>query len=144
MTEIEPIRLRGKLDLMTTYLDRLKAYESVTLEEYLADYDKQLVVERLLQLIIQVALDLNRYFLKQLQVEQPAKNFDGFIEIAKHGIITSELAEILAESGSLRNRLVHVYDEINPVLVYRSIQKALQYYPIYQRQVTAYIDSLEV
>lgn len=55
-----------------------------------------------------------------------------------------ELAEQLAPSGSLRNRLVHMYEEIDPVKVHEAIQKALQVYRIYQRQVTNYLDLLEV
>lgn len=143
MTEIEPVIVLSKLDFMMKYLDNLKRFESVTLEEYLADYKEQLVVERLLQLIIQVAIDVNKYFLKELQLEQPESNFETFIEIGRRGIITMELAEKLAPSGSLRNRLVHLYEEIDPVKVYKAIYNALQNYPIYQRQVTSYLDSLE-
>jgi len=59
------------------------------------------------------------------------------------GIITNELARELSQSGSLRNRLVHLYDEIDPRKVYPAIQKALQFYPIYQRQIANYLNSLE-
>ncbi len=143
MSEIEPLRVLNKLDLMTDYLERLKRFESITLEVFLGDRDVQLVVERLLQLIIQVAIDINRYLLKQLEIEQPDSNFDLFIEVGKQGIITRELAGMLAESGSFRNRLVHLYDEIDPARVHQAIQKALQNYPTYQRQITSYLDSLE-
>lgn len=144
MTAINPVIVLTKLDFMMNYLDSLKGFESVTLEEYLEDYNKQLVVERLLQLIIQVAIDINRYFLKQLEIEQPETNFEIFIEVGRRGIIAMELAEQLAPSGSLRNRLVHMYEEIDPVKVHEAIQKALQAYRIYQRQVTTYLDLLEV
>lgn len=144
MTAINPVIVLTKLDFMIKYLDSLKCFESVTLEEYIDDYNKQLVVERLLQLIIQVAIDINRYFLKQLEVEQPETNFEIFIEVGRRGIIAMELAEQLAPSGSLRNRLVHMYEEIDPVKVHEAIQKTLQTYRIYQRQVTNYLDLLEV
>jgi len=144
MTAINPVIVLTKLDFMMKYLNSLKGFESITLEEYLDDYNKQLVVERLLQLIIQVAIDINRYFLKQLEIEQPETNFEIFIEVGRRGIIAMELAEQLAPSGSLRNRLVHMYEEIDPVKVHEAIQKALQVYRIYQRQVTNYLDLLEV
>jgi len=117
MTTIEPVIVLNKLDFMTSYLDNLKRFASVTLENYLDDYNQQLAVERLLQLIIQVAIDINRYFLKKLELEQPATNYETFIEVSRRGIITMELAEKLAPSGSLRNRLVHIYEEIDPVKV---------------------------
>ena len=55
-----------------------------------------------------------------------------------------ELAERLAPSGILCNILVYMYAEITPVKVYEAIQKTLQSYPIYQRQVTKYLDLLDV
>ena len=143
MTKVEPVIVLSKLNFMTLYLDNLKYFESVTLEEYLADYREQLVAERLLQLIIQVSLDIHKYLLKRLEIEQPKNSFETFIKVAKQGIITMKLAEKLAPSGSLRNRLVHIYEEIDPVKVYEAIHNALQNYPIYQRQVKDYLDSLE-
>ena len=141
MNKIEPEIVLSKLDFMTDYLDRLSAFESITLEEYLNDRGKQLIIERLLQLIIQVALDVNRYLLKRLELPQPNSNFDVFIEVSNCGIITTNLASVLSQSGVLRNRLVHLYDEIDPVKVHQAIDSVLQNYPIYQRQVTTYLDS---
>ncbi|MEG3833446.1 type VII toxin-antitoxin system HepT family RNase toxin [Microcoleus sp. Z1_C3] len=142
MKEIEPAIVLAKLDFMTDYLESLSSFESITLEEYLSDRGKQLIVERLLQLIVQVAIDVNRYLLKRLEVQQPNSNFDVFIEVSNCGIITAELASILSQSGVLRNRLVHLYDEIDPVKVHQAIDIVLQKYPIYQRQVSTYLDSL--
>ncbi|MEG4332691.1 DUF86 domain-containing protein [Microcoleus sp. AT9_A2] len=142
MKEIEPAIVLAKLDFMTDYLESLSSFESITLEEYLSDRGKQLIVERLLQLIVQVAIDVNRYLLKRLEVQQPNSNFDVFIEVSNCGIITAELAKILSQSGVLRNRLVHLYDAIDPVKVHQAIALVLQKYPIYQRQVTTYLDSI--
>lgn len=141
MTTIEPMRVLNKLDFMANYLEELKQFESVSLEVYLSDRRMQLVVERLLQLIIQIAIDINRYLLKELGITQPESNFELFIQVGENGIITSDLAAILAYSGSFRNRLVHLYEEIDPVKVHQAIQTALQYYPIYQRQIATYLDS---
>lgn len=142
MTEIDPDIVINKLVFLDKYLKKLAEFESVILSEYLNDINQQLVVERLLQLTIQVALDINRYLLKQLERDQPESNFATFIEVGNCGIITPELAKVLAPSGSLRNRLVHIYEEIDPVQVHTDIKIALQYYPMYQRQVTSYLDSL--
>jgi uncharacterized protein YutE (UPF0331/DUF86 family) len=141
MKKIEPEIVLAKLDFMTDYLDSLSAFESITLENYLSDRGKQLAIERLLQLIIQVAIDVNRYLLKRLEVQQPNSNFDLFIEVSNCGIITADLAGVLSQSGVLRNRLVHLYDELDPIKVHQAIDIILQNYPIYQRQVASFLDS---
>ncbi|MBP0040589.1 MAG: DUF86 domain-containing protein [Roseofilum sp. SBFL] len=128
MTEIKPIVL-GKMKFLNRYLRELDSFALISLQDYLDDTQGQFTVERLLQLSFQVAIDVNRYLLKTLNLPQPEKNFDTFIEMSRCGILTPELAKILAPSGSLRNRLVHMYDEIDQVKIHECIQLALQEYP---------------
>ena len=92
MTEINLEIVMKKLGFLDLYLKELANFESVTLSDYLNNRNQQLVVERLLQLTIQVALDINRYLLKQLQIDRPESNFATFIEIGNCGISTPELA----------------------------------------------------
>ncbi|MDJ1182040.1 type VII toxin-antitoxin system HepT family RNase toxin [Roseofilum casamattae] len=143
MTTVDPNIVLRKLGFLDNYLNELQFFRAILLNDYLADRNSQLVVERLLQLSFQVAIDVNRYLLKTLNIPQPETNFDAFLEMSRCGILTPELAKILAPSGSLRNRLVHLYDEIDPVKVHECIQLALQEYPKYQRQILQYLDTLE-
>ena len=58
-------------------------------------------------------------------------------------MITQELAVQLAASTGMRNRLVHQYEEIDNLIVFGAIPKALHQYSLYVQQITAYLDSLE-
>jgi len=42
------------------------------------------------------------------------------------------------------NRLVHQYEAINNELVFKAIPIALSQFPLYLKQITDYLDSLEV
>ncbi|MBW4675383.1 MAG: DUF86 domain-containing protein [Desmonostoc geniculatum HA4340-LM1] len=136
--EIVLVRLR----LITKYYNTLKEYRSTSLDEFLADFRQQLVVERLLQLMAQAAIDINEHILSKLSPGNSVTNFEGFIELSKYQVITPELAQQIAPSSGLRNRLVHEYDEIDPQQVFNSISFALQQYPLYVRQVNSYLISL--
>lgn len=138
----ETINLR--LSLMLKYLQRLQQFESVSVEEYLNNFDLQLICERLLQVIIEAATDINGSLLVQFHQITPASYFDSFLEAGRQGIISPELAAELAQSAGLRNRLVHQYEAINNRIVFSAIFKALEQYPLYVRQITNYLDSLEV
>jgi len=144
MSEIEPAIVLAKLNAMSEYLESLQRFETISLEEYLGDRDRQLIVERLLQLVIQAGIDINRYLLKRLEIEQPETNFEAFIAVSRQGIIATELAERLSHSVGLRNRLVHFYEDIDAIKVHAAITIALGQYPLYQRQVAEYLNSLEV
>jgi uncharacterized protein YutE (UPF0331/DUF86 family) len=44
----------------------------------------------------------------------------------------------------MRNRLVHQYEAIDNELVFKAIPRALSQFPLYLKQITDYLDSLEV
>ena len=74
----------------------------------------------------------------------PQNNYDSFIEAARFGIITRELAVKIAPSTGLRNILVHQYKDIDNKIVFSAIPLALEQYKLYLEQVTNYFDSLEI
>lgn len=143
MTAIERDIVITRIELMVRYLNRLRQFESVSLETYLNDFDLQLISERLIQLLVEAASDINAYLLVQLHQDTPSTYFDSYIKAGQRGIITRELAEQLAQSAGMRNILVHRYKDIDSQLVFSAIPEALQQYPLYIQQITVYLDSLE-
>lgn len=144
MKRTDHISINRKLKSLMKYLDALKRLENLQLDEYLSDYATQLAVERLLELIIQASLDSNRLLLKRLHDFSPKENSNVFLASARFGLITLELAEQLAEFGKFRNVLAHLYEDIDPVEVFYTIQETLEIYPRYVKQIKTYVDSLEV
>ncbi|MBD2773683.1 type VII toxin-antitoxin system HepT family RNase toxin [Iningainema tapete] len=141
MTAIDSVVIATRLELITRYLESLKRFEAITIDDYLNDFDKQLIVERLLQLMIQAAIDINEHILSSLLQGNSATNFEAFIELGRCGIITPELARQLAQSAGLRNRLVHEYDDLDPNQVFKAINFALRQYPFYVQQINTYLRS---
>ncbi len=143
MTNIEAVIVSTRLELITRYLDNLKKFNEVSLEDYLNNFESQLIVERLLQLMTQAAIDINEHILSKLSPGNTTTNFEAFIELAKYGVISPELGKQLAPSAGLRNRLVHEYDDIDSNQVFKAISFALQQYPLYVKQVNDYLISLD-
>lgn len=125
-------------------LNALRRFQTITLEDYLDNYEMQLAVERSLELIIQASLDINRYLLKRIHKVNPKENAEVFLIAEQYGLLTPELGVTLSEFGKFRNVLVHLYEDIDPNEVFSAIQETLAIYPIYARQITDYIDSLEI
>lgn len=143
MSPIERHTISTRLELIKKYLNRLQQFESVSIDEYRHDFDKQLIAERLLQLIVEAATDINNYLLARSGQGTSANYFDSFIAAGRQGIITPELAAQIAPSAGLRNRLVHQYEDIDSRQVFVAIELALQQYSLYVRQITIYLESLE-
>ncbi|MBE9056981.1 DUF86 domain-containing protein [Sphaerospermopsis sp. LEGE 08334] len=143
MSNIDSEIVLSRLRLITKYYNTLEEFRSLSLDEFLADFRQQLIVERLLQLMTQAAIDINDHILSKLNPGKTYTNFEAFIELGKYQILTPELAKQIAPSSGLRNRLVHEYDDIDPNQVFKAISFALQQYPLYVRQINSYLITLE-
>jgi uncharacterized protein YutE (UPF0331/DUF86 family) len=143
MNNIDSEIVLSKLRLITKYYNTLVEFNSLSLDEFLGDFRQQLIVERLLQLMTQAAIDINDHILSKLKSGKSYTNFEAFIELGKYQILTPELAKQIAPSSGLRNRLVHEYDDIDPNQVFMAISFALQQYPLYVRQINSYLIKLE-
>jgi uncharacterized protein YutE (UPF0331/DUF86 family) len=145
MRKFNPNTLAHKIERMLERINELRGFQDWTLEQYLANENyTQLAVERLLELVIQAALDINRALLKQISGISVEKNSDTFIEAGKAGFIPMDLGQKLARSGGFRNVLAHQYDEILPEIVFQNLQEALVQYPDYVEAIQVYLDSWEV
>jgi uncharacterized protein YutE (UPF0331/DUF86 family) len=109
-----------KLLKMKEYIHQLKVIRPASYEEYLQSLTTKYAVERLLQLIVDLALDINNIILSYKG--KPA-------------------AAQIAPSSGLRNRLVHEYEEINNQIVYNSIEKTIDMYVLYMKEIKKVIQS---
>ncbi|MEQ9239078.1 DUF86 domain-containing protein [Coleofasciculus sp. E2-BRE-01] len=79
-----------RLRLIAKYRNALEEFRSISLNEYLANFRQQLIVERLLQLMVEAATDINKYILVRCYQISTVKYTDAFIEAGRQGIITAE------------------------------------------------------
>ncbi len=144
MKEINPEVVRRKLDEILDYINDLKSFQTLTLQEFLSERHRQFTIERIMELIVQAAIDINRYLLKKKEINSSSiSSYKTFIEIGKLGIITESLAEVIKQSIDTRNALAHRYDDISPEEVFEEITDILEKYPRYVRQIETFINSLE-
>ena len=111
MSPIEIEVIKRKLSVIVENLKALKPVAAMKKDEYERDLYKRKATERLLQELIEAAIDINTHIIVQTGSPPPDDYYESFIRAGKLGIISSELAENLAPSAGLRNRLVHEYDQ---------------------------------
>lgn len=145
MSRLDCESISKKLTGMTRRINRLSFYQSLTLEEYLENEDRQASIERYLEIVIQAALDINRMLIRSLSDTNVDNltNVETFLFVSELGLITSELADQLIPSAQFRNVLAHVYDDISPEMVYRALKLSSTQYQQYVQQVQIYLNSLQ-
>jgi uncharacterized protein YutE (UPF0331/DUF86 family) len=78
--------------------------------EYMRDLYKRKATERLLQELIEAAIDINTHLIVQTLQSAPEDYYDSFQKMGGRQILSSELAIRLAPLAGLRDRPVHQYD----------------------------------
>ena len=139
MLAIDRALVRRKLAVIATNLRDLERVADLTLDEYHSDRYRQKGIERLLQEVVDAAVDANQHLLRETG-EAPAVDYHtSFIAVGRRHIISNTLAESLAPSAGLRNRLVHEYDTIDDAVVLAAVGKATQDFAKYLAAVEAYV-----
>ena len=141
MTPADPSVLRRKLLVIVENLTALESIVVMTPQRYREELFTRKGTERLLQELIEAAIDLNTHILVQDGHGVPDDYYHGFTRLADHGILSRNLADALAPSAGLRNRLVHEYDAIVDAIVLDAVRKAQALFPQYVAAIERYLSS---
>jgi uncharacterized protein YutE (UPF0331/DUF86 family) len=136
---IDPELVTRKALLITRDLEALDPLARTERGRYLADRSQQAAAERYLERIIGRMIDVNYHLITQSGHPPPADYYQSFLHLGQIGIVSPEFARRIAACTGLRNRLVHEYDEIDPVKIHDALQGAMRDVPEYLQQVDRYV-----
>lgn len=139
MSRVEIEIIKEKIFALMGYYSELKELENISYEEYIQNKLYKRSVERLLQLVVEVASDINNLILKGLGFSVAMDYYSTFIELAESGVLPMDFALEIAPSTGLRNIIVHEYQKINDQIVYAAIADTLKYYKKYMKYINDYL-----
>ncbi len=123
-------QIQDHLERLVKFTNALKEIRRTSKKEFLENHILQSASERYLQMAIESCLNIGNRIIAseqfQHQVEVPETYADIFRELAKIGVIDSEFSEDLQKMAKFRNRLVHMYWEIDREFVYEILQSKLE------------------
>jgi uncharacterized protein YutE (UPF0331/DUF86 family) len=120
--------IRRKLAIIIENLNALQPIETMPGEDYIDDIYKRKAAER-----------LNIHIIVQTGNNAPDDYYESFIRAGQLSILSPGLAEKLAPSAGLRNRLVHEYDLIENTMVLDAVRKAGDLFPHYVKDIENYL-----
>ena len=139
MSPLDEAIVRRKLAVIVENLKALEPIEKLASEEYLQDLYRRKATERMLQELIEAAIDINTHLIVQTGNASPADYYESFLKIGELGIAPADLSEMLAPSTGLRNRLVHEYDGLNHGMILAAVAKAEELYPLYVKAIEEFL-----
>lgn len=133
--------MQEKLSALQTYYRELRELQYLTYEEYCSNYLYKRTAERLLQLIVETATDINNMVLKVMGKETPTDYYSSFIKMAECNVFPMDFALEIAPSTGMRNIIVHEYQKVDDRLIHASIRGTLNYYLQYMEHLQKYLQN---
>ena len=127
--------VRRKLGFLHEHLKELEPLTQLALTEYTSDFVRRHAAEKVAELVVEYAIDINRIIVEAAETNPPQTAYNTFLEMERLGIIPPDLTPRLASTTGLRNRLVHRYEEIDNKAVYHSLAPLLRHYWQYARLI---------
>jgi len=140
MSPMEIEIIRRKLAVIIENLKALEPIKGMGMDEYLQDLYKRKATEKLLQKLIEAAIDINVHTMVAKGYPVPDDYYESFMRAGELGIIPSDLAQRLAPSAGLRNRLVHEYDRFEHTMVLKAVDMAEELFPRYVKAINDYLN----
>jgi len=129
-----------KMEIIKGYLKELYPLLDLPDKEILDDNLKLHSVERLFQLIVDEAIDINTYIISQKKFNVPSDYEGTFSILGQNKVLDITFALKIAPSVGLRNGIVHNYEKISASRMIDLIKNNIADYAEYLRQITAFLE----
>jgi uncharacterized protein YutE (UPF0331/DUF86 family) len=139
MVDADTIRRRlRRLDVLVQQLGELAARPR---DAFLADRVAQAAAERLLQVAIQIVLDVGAHVL----ADRGEVDWEEYRQIprrlAEQGVVPEGVAVRLEKAAGQRNILVHMYLDVDPAIIFRTLHDDLGVFADFAAAVLRTLDA---
>ena len=124
--------LMRKLADLDTYAHQVGEFTSVTLHEYEENWKTQRIVERTLQMAIEVCVDIANHIIADSAFRIPTTYAESFQVLEENRIIDKKLQENLSRMCKFRNIVVHEYDKVDPAIVIAILRNNLNDFDVFK------------
>jgi uncharacterized protein YutE (UPF0331/DUF86 family) len=124
MVSIE--KIAQKFLQLDEYLGILRSISKTSVEAFLKDKIVIGSAKYYLQVSIECCLDVANHIIASEHLRAPKDYADSFMVIEEEGLVPSELGQRLRQMAKFRNRLVHLYGEIDDAYVYEFMKEDLK------------------
>lgn len=118
-------KITNKIIQLDEYLGILKQIGKTAEDAFINDKILIGSAKYYLQVSIEVCLDIASHIIASERFRAPKDYADSFSVLNEAGIISSDLCKQLRKMAKFRNRLVHLYSEIDNEYIYGFIQSDL-------------------
>jgi uncharacterized protein YutE (UPF0331/DUF86 family) len=135
--------VEGILENLRGYVQKLNRLASLKRKEFLSDFTKIESAKHLFQVSVECCIDVSNHIIASERFRSPKTYADAFEILGEQGIIANESLPTLRQMVQFRNRLVHLYWEVDAEVIYDILQRNLEDFEIFTKQILKYLSADE-
>jgi uncharacterized protein YutE (UPF0331/DUF86 family) len=128
-----------KLSEIEVYYGQIKEYSGISLKTYKSDWKIQRIVERTLQVLIELCIDMANHIISDEDLRLSTGYADTFRVLMENNIISKELCKSMEKMAKFRNVIVHQYETIEPSIIISILHKNLVDFEKYQKAIIKHL-----
>jgi uncharacterized protein YutE (UPF0331/DUF86 family) len=118
-------KLSSILSNLRGYLQKLTILGNLPESDFLDNFTNVESAKHLLQVSIECCLDIAHHIIADEGYRTPTDYYDSFVILQENGILPDEMMLTLRQMVSFRNRIVHLYWEIDDLALYHILHENL-------------------
>jgi uncharacterized protein YutE (UPF0331/DUF86 family) len=123
--ELDKDTLRRRTQEVRIFIEELRKLSAISKQDFLKNAERQYAVMHLLQLAIESSLSAGNHIVSRKRLGIPKNYQDVFALMGKGGLLSEAFAKEMMKMARFRNRLVHVYWEMDLELIHDIITTKL-------------------
>ena len=140
---VRPDKVEGILENLRGYVQKLNRLASLKRKEFLSDFTKIESAKHLFQVSVECCIDVSNHIIASERFRPPKTYAEAFEILGEQGIIANEFLPTLRQMVQFRNRLVHLYWEVDAEVIYDILQRNLEDFEIFTKQILKYLSAHE-
>jgi len=136
---VDKLLIGRKLTQLDTYLTQIREFSKVSITAYKSDWKMQRIVERTLQMLIELCIDIASHIISDEGMRLPSGYADTFTVLMEKKVIHRNLFKTMDKMAKFRNVVVHQYEKIDPAIVVSILHNNLKDFEIYKKAIIKYL-----
>lgn len=129
-----------KLASLEEYRRQIQEYAAIPLEVYRSDWKAQRIIERTLQMMIELCVDIASHIVSDDGLRTPETYADTFRVLGEVGILSPDQTAVMDKMAKFRNIVVHQYEAVDAEIVVLVLRKHLNDFDRFAEAVVRHVN----
>ena len=143
MVVVNRARVEDRIDRIRRYQRDLRDFGKISREGFRSNRERQYAVLHAMQNAIEACIEIASHIVSAEQLGAPRDYASLFTALEQNQILTTSIADQMRQMARFRNRIVHLYWDVDLDLVYNYLTQRLGDFDPFLSQIEAYLGARE-